>query len=169
MRRIYSSSIVLVILSLAGGPAGGWWLFEPKVEQPVQFSHEIHVGQRKMACMDCHRFYETGPAAGFPALVLCADCHKKKRGESVEEARFVQMVLDGAEVRWKRLYALPPHVYFSHRRHVVGGELACEKCHGAIAETSTPPLKPLVRLGMEDCLACHEDDGVNNDCLACHR
>ncbi len=72
------------------------------------------------------------------------------------------------EIPWKRLYRVPPDVYFSHRRHVVLGEIECQTCHGDIGKSSMPPSRPL-KISMKKCLKCHERRNVNNDCISCHR
>jgi hypothetical protein len=68
-----------------------------------------------------------------------------------------------------KLFYLPPHVYYSHRRHVVLGKLECVRCHGGIADTISPPTRPLVQISMDFCTGCHNQSKVTNDCKSCHR
>jgi len=60
-------------------------------------------------------------------------------------------------------------VFYSHRRHVVVAKIPCETCHGAIARTSAPPARPLVKIRMKFCIGCHQRRNVTVDCIACHR
>jgi predicted CXXCH cytochrome family protein len=60
-------------------------------------------------------------------------------------------------------------VYYTHRRHAGIGELECENCHGAIADTERPPERALVRVTMEFCMDCHREREQTLDCNACHR
>lgn len=61
-------------------------LFYTEVEQPVRFSHKVHVDGQGMDCDSCHFFREDGSYAGFPTNEQCADCHAVDDPESVVEA-----------------------------------------------------------------------------------
>ena len=69
---------------------------------------------------------------------------------------------------WVPLYRQPPHVFFPHRRHAVVAELECSACHGEIGDSKSPPLR-VTRLGMQDCIECHERSNARTDCTTCHR
>ena len=45
-------------------------------EQPIAFSHRLHAGELKIACLYCHFGAEQGPHAGFPATSICMNCHR---------------------------------------------------------------------------------------------
>ena len=75
---------------------------------------------------------------------------------------------DNRPVVWHSLFRQPPHIFYSHRRHVVTARLKCERCHGDIADSVSPPVR-VVRLTMNDCIGCHESRGVATDCTTCHR
>ena len=55
-----------------------------------------------------------------------------------EEEKLAQYAERKAEIRWVRLYRVPDHSFFSHRRHVVLGKLECKTCHGAIEASDVP-------------------------------
>ena len=74
-----------------------------------------------------------------------------------------------SEIPWERVYRVPDHVYFSHRRHVTGAGLECEVCHGNVKEFTKPASSPAVPVTMENCMSCHRENNVTNDCLSCHR
>ncbi len=137
------------------------------IKQPIAFNHKIHA-ENGLVCLDCHIYYETQEFSGRPTIDICSGCHEEPQGEGHEEAKIVEFVQSGKEVDWKRLYRVPEDVTFSHRLHVVVGELECTACHGQIGETTKPPGKP-VKIKMKKCMKCHEARNVDNDCIACHR
>ena len=153
---------LLLLALLAGGCSG-------EVRQPIAYSHRVHVKQLELACDTCHVTSRTGEVASLPAVSICADCHQQANGGSPEEKKVVEAVLAGREIPWARLYELPRHVYFTHRRHVSVAAIACERCHGEMGAQGRPPPAALVALKMDDCLACHRERGASRDCDACHR
>jgi len=139
------------------------------VTQPFPYNHSVHTAKAK--CVICHRGVETGAKAGLPDLTLCTQCHATVPGKSPTKGQRAlwKKALEGDEVpAWNRLYRVPDHVYFSHRRHVVLGGLACEGCHGTMAKQTKPPRRALKKLMMRDCLSCHEEKQITEDCTACH-
>lgn len=140
-----------------------------EVRQPVAYDHRLHVGQLELSCDTCHEGSASGEVAGIPPLSTCATCHGEPNGTSPEEAKVVEAVRAGREIPWARLYELPDHVYFTHRRHVMVARLPCERCHGAMKDQARPPTAPLVALGMNDCIECHRERGARRDCDTCHR
>ncbi len=140
------------------------------VEQPIAYNHQIHVEAAGLGCTDCHVTAETAPHASIPSTEICSSCHADEPiGESPEEAKLLRYIADGTEVPWAKVYAVPDHVYFSHRRHIVGGELECGDCHGDVATFTTAVSRPFLPTTMENCMDCHRDRNVTNDCLSCHR
>jgi hypothetical protein len=45
-------------------------------EQPIAFSHRLHAGELKIACLYCHFGAEHSRHAGIPATSLCMNCHR---------------------------------------------------------------------------------------------
>jgi hypothetical protein len=140
-----------------------------EVRQPIEYSHRLHVKELGLGCEHCHETARSGEAAGMPALATCAECHQEAMGSSSEERKIVAAVAAGEEISWGRLYDLPSHVYFTHRRHVTSAEIACERCHGDMGAQSRPPPVPLVSMSMDACMSCHRAQGATRDCAACHR
>lgn len=155
------AGVAAMILRSGRAPGG-------PVDQPIAFSHRKHVKDLDLACSTCHAYYEKESFSGIPGSDVCASCHAEAQGKSAEEAKLVRLLTSGAPLAWKPLFRQPPHVFYSHRRHVVVAKLDCPACHGAIAETSTPPRR-VKKLVMDDCLECHRQKGVSTDCTACHR
>jgi hypothetical protein len=136
--------------------------------QPIAFNHEKHVKENQLDCSTCHQFYETETFSGFPEAETCATCHQQPLGKSAEEARLVQLLKENKPLVWGRLFRQPPHIFYSHRRHVVKAKLKCEQCHGAIALATSPP-RVVKKLSMNDCIDCHKRNRVSVDCTTCHR
>lgn len=143
-------------------------LRRPAVHQPIAFNHRKHVKDNELACSTCHEYYEKEAFSGLPASDLCASCHLEPQGKSAEELKLVRLLKAGAPLDWKPLFLQPPHVYYSHRRHVVAAHIDCAVCHGGIALTSSPPAR-VKSLRMADCIDCHRERGAPTGCNACHR
>ncbi len=80
-----------------------------------------------------------------------------------------ELISAGDPLRFTKLFTLPDHVFYTHRRHVGLGELECANCHGEIADTERPPPRALVQVTMDFCMDCHREQGQTLDCTACHR
>lgn len=139
------------------------------VTQPIAFNHNLHVSDLGLECVDCHRYVLTGARATIPNIDVCGECHIEALGDSLEEKRLIAFVESGELIPWQKVYRVPDHVYFSHRRHAAIGGIACERCHGNMAERTQPVSRPAVRLTMNACIECHDEAGVTNDCILCHR
>lgn len=139
------------------------------IDQPIKYNHSKHVEEIGLECIQCHQHYETDSAAGLPVLEDCTECHSELLGESEEEKKLLQFVDENLEVPWNRVFQLPRHVFFSHRRHIVLGQLECNICHGDMEKLTEPPQKSDNEVTMDFCIECHEDTGVSIDCMNCHR
>ncbi len=167
MRKILSILLTAVIPIL--GISGFFWETAAlSAKQPIEFNHKKHrdIG---LPCRTCHQYFEEHASAGMPRVEVCMLCHTAALTQNPEEEKIREYAKRGEEIKWLRLYRLPDHVYFSHRRHVVLGKLECTTCHGRIGESTKPPIKPAVELKMKDCLACHQRMAQDTDCYACHR
>lgn len=138
------------------------------IRQPLQFSHRAHVGSG-LACEFCHESVASSTFAGMPPTDTCATCHAAPMSDSPEEAKVRAYADKGEEIPWRRVYRLPGHTYFSHRRHVTLAGLDCRECHGDVADDTVPQSRPAVPLNMATCMACHEQRAASTDCNACHR
>jgi hypothetical protein len=145
------------------------------LKQPVAFSHRLHV-YNNVPCLVCHPSAESGQGAGLPSVAVCRRCHEDVLYESPEEVKIRTAVETGSGLAWKAVYALRPYVYFSHRRHVKVGEIACDRCHGDVEHRNVPfdaAVSPFgARPGMNACLACHrasQSRYAGQDCIQCHR
>ncbi len=152
--------IVLLLLFFSSGLGS-------KSGQPILFNHKKHMEQG-LECDACHRFFKTQTFSGMPNLATCLECHKEPVTQSSQEQKIRQFQEKGQEIPWRQIYEQPDHVFFSHRRHVVLGKMECKNCHGDIAQSEKPPMKPWVKMTMGWCMSCHAKNEVTNDCMACH-
>ncbi len=159
--------IVLVFVAIAAGVTVSQ--IASSVEQPVLFSHQLHLEEAGLECVDCHRHAIDGVRATIPNVEVCGECHEEPMTDSRQEARVSEHIRDGVPIPWRKVYWVPEHVYFSHRRHTTIAGIACERCHGNVGDESAPLTRPLVRLDMDDCMDCHTEAGVTNDCVSCHK
>lgn len=143
--------------------------WERRVQQPIAFNHRIHVEDVGLPCTGCHEFAEERAAASVPNKTLCLNCHAEAISQNPEEDKIRQYAQRNEEIPWVRVHQTRPDVFFSHRRHVALGKIACTTCHGEMGKRERPPQKPPIRLAMEDCIACHQQRRVSTDCLTCHR
>jgi hypothetical protein len=141
----------------------------PPVPQPVAFNHLKHTGELGLNCEFCHAYVRKGAHAGLPDGRICTMCHQATQGTSAEAARVTALLAEGDPLTFNKLFRLEAHVFYTHRRHVGIAELECENCHGAIADTERPPVRPLVKIDMDFCMDCHREQGQTLDCNACLR
>jgi hypothetical protein len=64
----------LVSLGMAWRTPGNNLGYEPA--QPIEYSHALHAGELKIACMYCHSGAERSRYAGIPAASVCMNCHR---------------------------------------------------------------------------------------------
>ena len=135
-------------------------------EQPIEFPHYIHVGQLGMECVDCHRYVEESIFAGLPDAELCMECHEGVAEDKPEIIKLAEIYESGGPLEWVRIYQVKPHVYFTHKRHVLSG-VNCRECHGPIELMTT--VQRVTDLGMGWCLECHRSRGAPTECVTCHK
>ena len=141
---------------------------QEEVVQPIEYSHYIHFNDVGLDCTDCHIGVEDYINATIPTIEICADCHEEMKGESKAEEGVVEAVSNGDEIPWQRIYVLPDHVFFSHRRHVNSGKISCKLCHGDVGNLHSPPKNQIIPISMDYCMKCHDSKSISNDCITCH-
>ena len=158
----------LPVVSLLGAVGGGlfligfiWYYFSPKFyevgyrpEQPVPYSHALHVGQLGMDCRYCHNHVEASEHANVPSTQTCMNCHSQIRTESVKLLPVRESWATGTPVEWVRVHHLPDYAQFSHAVHVNVG-VGCETCHGRIDQMEV--VQVVSPLSMGWCLECHRN------------
>lgn len=154
---------------LAIGAVGGlgyvvilvWLGFSPKAvevgyqpEQPVPYSHALHVGQLGMDCRYCHTSVEVAAKAAIPPTQTCMNCHSTVRTNSDKLIPIRESYATGMPVEWVRVHDLPDYVYFNHSAHVRRG-IGCVSCHGRV-DTMEVVFKDQP-MSMGWCLECHRN------------
>jgi hypothetical protein len=134
--------------------------------QPIEFPHRIHVTDIGMECAYCHQYVEKSIHAGLPDAELCMTCHEAVATDKPEVAKLAGMYQAGQPVEWVRVYQIKPHVYFTHKRHVLSG-VKCQECHGPVELMTTA--QRVTDLGMGWCLECHNSRGASRECITCHK
>lgn len=157
---IWVFSFLLAPLLLAAGGNGS---------QPIRFNHKKHAGEMSLPCTTCHQTVKERTFASLPQVETCMTCHVAALTKNPEEEKIRQFAARKETIPWQRIYRMPPHVFFSHRRHVELGKIECVTCHGKMAELTEPPTRPLVQQTMSWCIACHQEKRASVDCNACHK
>jgi len=143
-----------------------WHRSDPAPEQPIPFPHTVHAGQLQIPCGYCHAFIERSRHAGAPPLEICMGCHRSIATDREEIRMLTRHFEEKRPVEWKRVYALPDFIYFSHKRHVTAG-VACASCHGNVAGMGK--VRRVNELVMGWCVSCHRVRGASRDCATCHK
>jgi len=124
--------------------------------QPINFSHELHVGHLGLVCTHCHTHVTDSSHANVPAAQVCMNCHGGQWGNikpfSAALAPLREAWSADRPIAWIRLHQLPDYVYFDHAVHVRRG-VGCVSCHGQINEM--PVVRHQEPLSMAWCLDCH--------------
>jgi hypothetical protein len=149
--------LALVGLLLTGGI---WYYFTPKYtrvgympNQPVSYSHEIHVNQLGMDCRYCHSNIEVSGHANVPTTQTCMNCHLHVQKENPKLELVRRSYETGRPMEWVRIHETPDYAYFNHAVHVRRG-ISCVSCHGKVNR-------------ME--IVWHHEPQSMGWCLECHR
>jgi hypothetical protein len=122
--------------------------------QPIQFSHDHHVGGLGIDCRYCHVSVEVSSVAGIPPSEICMNCHRQIWADSDMLKPVRESFQTGRPILWRRVHNLPDFSYFDHSIHVHKG-VGCVTCHGRVDRM--PLVSKAASLQMEWCLACHRN------------
>jgi hypothetical protein len=144
------ASLLLLIAEVQRSP----WVTDAHVarDQPIQFSHERHVGGNGIDCRYCHTSVEDSPFAGIPPTKTCMNCHSQLFAQSPFLLPVRASFERGRAIEWTRVHNLPDFVHFDHSIHVNKG-VGCTTCHGPVDRM--PLMAQETSLQMEWCLGCH--------------
>ncbi|HJU41960.1 MAG TPA: cytochrome c3 family protein [Vicinamibacterales bacterium] len=141
--------------------AGVWYYFSPwytdvgyQPEQPVPYSHRLHVGELGLDCRYCHASVEISDVSNVPPTQACMNCHQTVKRDSALLAPIRDSAQNNRPMRWIRVHKLPDYAYFTHRGHVTAG-IGCVSCHGRVDEMEE--VTQMTPLSMSWCLDCHRD------------
>ena len=154
---ILTAPVYLVVLVATGGsPKTTDVGYQP--EQPVPYSHALHVGQLGLDCRYCHSTVETAAFAAIPPTQTCMNCHKALRATSPKLLPVRESYATGMPVPWVKVHDLPDYVYFDHSAHVRRG-VGCVSCHGRVDKMEV--VAQVQPLSMSWCLDCHRHPEPN--------
>jgi hypothetical protein len=153
-----------------------WRIFGPeqrdkgyKPEQPINFSHIVHVQKNKMECQYCHWNVAKASFAALPDVESCMGCHNLVNGSDEASQKEIGKLKEYYEkkqpIPWVKVHVMPDHYKFNHKRHVKAG-VNCQECHGQIPEM--PVVERVSSMKMGWCLDCHRHKGASIDCATCH-
>lgn len=163
---------ILLVVNIFGGAIdlGRSQGYAP--DQPIRFSHALHVGQNQIECQYCHVGVEKSRHASIPGTQICMNCHKyvqegpkygkdeiakiyEYSGWDPDKSKFVR---EPKNIEWVKIHNLPDHVYFNHSQHVKVGGIKCQTCHGKVEEYEV--MKQFAPLSMGWCINCHRQTEV---------
>jgi hypothetical protein len=137
-----------------------WYYFSPwytdvgyRPEQPVPYSHKLHVDDLGLDCRYCHNLVEKSAVANVPPTQTCMNCHKLILPNSEKLLKIRESWSKNIPMKWIRVHKLPDFVYFDHHIHLNAG-IGCVSCHGQINEM--PVVTQKKPLSMSWCLDCHK-------------
>lgn len=157
---------IVGVLTAAGLVVIGWYYYALpsytrvgyRPEQPVPFSHELHVGSLGLDCTYCHQSVFESPHATVPTAQVCMNCHNKEKanvkGNSPNIMPLYTSYKTGRPIEWQRVHKLPEYAYFNHALHVNKG-VSCVSCHGPVNEMKVVWHHEPLSMGW--CLKCHDN------------
>lgn len=123
-------------------------------EQPIPYSHALHVGELGLDCRYCHTSVETTAKANIPPTATCWNCHSMIKTESPKLVALRESYETGNPIPWVRVHDLPDYAYFNHSAHVSRG-VGCVSCHGRIDTMEV--VRQDKPLSMGWCVDCHRN------------
>lgn len=131
-------------------------------DQPIKFSHKIHVKDNRIECIFCHNSPEFSRESGIPTTNICMICHNKintgQMSGEFEINKIKDSFKDKKPIEWIKIHNLPDHVFFSHAQHVTVGRIDCQTCHGNVEEMDITYQYSTLSMGW--CIECHRESEV---------
>lgn len=137
-------------------------------EQPIPFSHLIHVTDNKIPCQYCHTGTDKSPVAGIPSMNVCMNCHSVVATDKPDIQKLRKLVDEGKSFEWVKVHDMPDYVYFNHSPHIAKN-IACETCHGDVGKMKR--VEQVMPMTMGWCIDCHRQQtpAAPTECITCHR
>jgi hypothetical protein len=159
----YLPVIILITLVVVLGSVVHlfWFWFSPKhlnvgyqPQQPIPFSHAIHVDNVGLDCRYCHSNVEKAAHSNIPATETCMNCHRQIKKDSPHIKKLTAHYESNEPIEWIKVHMLPDYVYFNHSAHVNVG-VSCVQCHGQVNKMTE--VYQAKSLSMGWCLECHRE------------
>lgn len=149
-------------------------------EQPIDFPHDLHAGEKQIPCQYCHSSARRSPVAGIPSMNVCMGCHNYVATDK-EAIKYLTAKYEKKEpIEWVKVHDMPDFVRFSHKPHILSEKLAknyekefaendgqaCFLCHGDVKEMGTVSQAKSMQMGW--CVDCHVNNEASISCETCH-
>lgn len=183
---------VLALLFMLVGCRGNqiwtsWWTPGDTVdnvgyhpEQPIEFPHNLHAGDRQIPCQYCHSSARRSPSAGIPSLNTCMGCHKYVRTDKPAIKYLTEKYNKKEPIVWTKVHDMPDFVRFTHKPHILSDKLkenyaeevaandgqVCFLCHGDMKQNVTAKQEKSLQMGW--CIDCHIRNEAAISCETCH-
>ena len=123
-------------------------------DQPIEYSHAIHVDKLGMDCRYCHDTVEKSAYASIPSTETCMNCHKTVKNKSVEVKKIIDSYEKDKPIEWVKVHHLSDYSYFDHSVHINAG-VSCVSCHDRVNKMQkVVQRKPM---SMSWCIECHQN------------
>ncbi len=166
--RLAGAGWVFTVCLCAGLLVYFHWL-HPRIsmghEQPIAFSHRLHVSDKQIDCAYCHPFAHRSLNAGLPSVHKCLGCHDHIIAGHPQIQRLKSARQSQQALAWLRVFYNPDHVFFPHYRHL-GKGVTCQQCHGSVESQDRLQTHTFY---MGFCIDCHQTRGASRECTACHQ
>ena len=162
---IYVAGMTPAAQQPPAAPLTGEYKPPPAPEQPIPYSHKVHLAQG-LKCVMCHETVETDDHATLPPTATCMGCHTNVKTDSPNIQKLKGFDDKGEDVPWRRVYRLPSFVYFSHKQHVTDAKVTCDTCHGNVLQMDQ--MQKVKDISMAACIDCHKSHSARVNCDTCH-
>lgn len=123
-------------------------------EQPIPYSHKLHVSEIGIDCRYCHYDVETSKHASVPPTEVCMNCHDVIKKDSPAILKLRESYAEDKPIEWVKVNQMPDYAYFDHSAHVNKG-VSCVSCHGRVDQMDV--VHQVEPLSMGFCLDCHRN------------
>jgi mono/diheme cytochrome c family protein len=125
---------------------------------PTKGAGEYIEDYDKMSKEDIEKVFSKWLKDGFAADVEAGKMNASEAETATSKLLEPVMAQAQTPIYWERIHNLPDHVYFNHAQHVTVGKVACENCHGNVAEMEV--VQQYSPLSMGWCINCHRQTEV---------
>jgi hypothetical protein len=161
---LFACTALLLIFLYLGAMTSRRSTADDTTMRRIKFSHQFHVKEAGVACVDCHSDVSKSTKSADNLLAkqeACRSCHED---QLTNNCTYCHTSADST-----KYIATPSPVrdlVFSHQQHVDRQKVSCETCHTILDKTgsATGDLVP----AMTTCMTCHDGVKVASPCETCH-
>ena len=137
--------------------------------QPIEFSHEIHVGKLNLQCLFCHETADKSTFAGVPSVQKCMELpHRRQDRQPGDPEAHQVLERQGADA----LESRASHSHSQSRLLLAQAPHRRPACSASTVTDSSPrwrSVRQVKSFKMGWCVSCHEANHAPTDCVICHR